>query len=145
MSRITKGKPAARQEAGSEQVDGAAPPLRRRVLAVDDNQDAVDTLAMLLDHLGAEVRVANDGQAALAMLDAWRPDMILLDIGMPGMDGYEVAQRIRQQPQYEDIKIIALTGWGQEDDRRRSRDSGFDHYLTKPVDLNALEALLLPA
>jgi PAS domain S-box-containing protein len=120
----------------------AAALSRRRILAVDDNQDAADTLAMLLNHLGAEVRVANDGQAALALLEAWRPDMILLDIGMPGMDGYEVARRIRQQLQYQDIKLIALTGWGQEDDRRRSRDSGFDHHLTKPVDLNALEALL---
>jgi PAS domain S-box-containing protein len=113
-----------------------------RVLVVDDNPDAADSLAMLLESLGAAAHVVNNGAAALAALDAFRPDVVLLDIGMPGMDGYEVAQRIRQQPQFNAVKLIAVTGWGLEADRRSSRASGFDHHLTKPIDIAALQALL---
>jgi PAS domain S-box-containing protein len=115
----------------------------RRVLVVDDNPDAADSLAMLLDFLGADTHVVNSGPAALAALETFRPDVALLDIGMPGMDGYEVAQRIRQQPQFDDITLIAVTGWGPEAVRRSARASGFDHHLTKPVDIAALQALLL--
>lgn len=117
--------------------------LSRRILVVDDNRDAADSLGELLELLGAEVHVAHDGPAALAALETHRPAVILLDIGMPGMDGYEVARRIRQQPQSHDVTLIALTGWGQEKDRARSRDAGFDHHMIKPPDITALQALLV--
>jgi PAS domain S-box-containing protein len=121
----------------------AADDGNQRVLVVDDNRDAADTLSMLLEFMGnKEVKVANDGPAALAEMEAFRPDVVLLDIGMPGMDGNEVARRIRQQPQFAATRLVALTGWGQDEDRRRTQESGFDHHLTKPVDIAALQALL---
>jgi PAS domain S-box-containing protein len=121
-----------------------APPLApRRVLVVDDNRDAAASLGMLLKLLGAEVRVAFNGQDALEALESFRPSVVLLDIGMPGMDGHEVARRVRQQPEFHDVTLIALTGWGQEDDRRRSESAGFDHHLIKPADVNALQTLLI--
>jgi CheY-like chemotaxis protein/anti-sigma regulatory factor (Ser/Thr protein kinase) len=120
---------------------GVLPP--RRVLVVDDNRDAAQSLAMLLSLLGAEVHVAFNGPEALDALAGYKPDVVLLDIGMPGMDGHEVARRIRQHPEYRDVTLIALTGWGQEEDRRRSRSAGFDHHLIKPADINALQTLLL--
>jgi CheY-like chemotaxis protein len=88
------------------------------------------------------VTVVHDGAAALRALDACRPDVVLLDLGMPEMDGYSVARRIRERPEHRDVVLIALTGWGQEEDRRRTRIAGFDHHLTKPADLGALQALL---
>ena len=108
-----------------------APP--RRVLVVDDNQDAADSTAMLLGAIGAEVRVAYDGQGALCVLDVWRPDVVLLDIGMPGMDGLEVARRIREKPALDGVRLVALTGWGQSEDIARTRASGFDTHLVKPA------------
>jgi len=113
-----------------------------RVLVVDDNQDAADSLGMLLKYLGTDVRVCHDGPAAIEAIDAFHPDLVLLDLGMPGMDGYEVAQRIRQNPEHRDVTLIALTGWGQEDDRARSRSAGFDHHLIKPAGVDALRALM---
>ncbi|QDZ27829.1 ATP-binding protein [Noviherbaspirillum sp. UKPF54] len=120
----------------------AAPLRRKRVLIVDDNHDAAESLAMLLEHFGAEPRVAHDGPAALQALETDCPEAVLLDIGMPGMNGYDVARRIRQQPRFDGLLLIALSGWGGEEDRRRSKDCGFDHHLVKPVDINALRALL---
>jgi len=113
-----------------------------RVLVVDDNQDAADSLGMLLKYLGTEVQVCHGGPAAIEAIETWHPDLVLLDLGMPGMDGYEVARRIRQNPEYRDVTLIALTGWGQEDDRRRSRSAGFDHHLIKPAGVDALRALM---
>lgn len=84
----------------------------------------------------------HDGQAALKTFSAWRPDVILLDIGMPGMDGYEVARRVREQTASGKVMLIALTGWGQEKDRKLAREAGFNHHLLKPVDLQALQALM---
>jgi signal transduction histidine kinase/CheY-like chemotaxis protein len=115
---------------------------RHRILLIDDNRDAADSLCMLLELLGAEVRTVYDGMAALAAFATEIPTAVLLDIGMPDMDGYEVARHIRQQPQLRDVPLIALTGWGQEEDRRRARAAGFDHHLVKPVDIDALQALL---
>jgi CheY-like chemotaxis protein len=116
---------------------------KQKILVVDDNQDAAETLAMLLEFMGnSEVRVVNGGQAALDLMANFHPDVVLLDIGMPGMDGHEVARRIRQQPQFASTRLVALTGWGQEEDRRRTQESGFDHHLTKPVDIASLQALL---
>jgi len=120
---------------------GAAP--RRRVLVVDDNEDAASSLAMLLKLLGIEVKTANDGLTALAMLEKYHPDVILLDIGMPEMDGIEVARQIRQRSEYDDILLVALTGWGQEDDRRQTKKAGFDSHLVKPADIAALQSLLM--
>ncbi|HEX2239493.1 MAG TPA: response regulator [Gammaproteobacteria bacterium] len=114
----------------------------RRILVADDNAAAADTLAELLSLFGNEVQVVHDGQAALKTFSAWRPDVILLDIGMPGMDGYEVARRVREQTASGKVMLIALTGWGQEKDRKLAREAGFDHHLLKPVDLQALQALM---
>ncbi len=114
-----------------------------RVLVVDDNRDAAESLGMLLKLLGADVCIVNDGPAALAILPSFRPTVVLLDIGMPGMDGYEVARRIRQQAEWRALLLIALTGWGQEDDRRRSAEAGFDHHLIKPADIAALQTLFM--
>jgi two-component system CheB/CheR fusion protein len=115
---------------------------RRRILVVDDNRDAADSLAMLLEHLAAEVRVANDGSAALDAIRTFQPSVILLDIDMPKMNGYEVARRARSESSGRGAVIVALTGWGQEEDRRRSVDAGIDHHLVKPVDLDVLRDLL---
>jgi PAS domain S-box-containing protein len=113
-----------------------------RLLVVDDNHDAANSLARLLQLQGHEVRVAYDGPAALKAASSSRPDMVFLDIGMPGMDGYEVARRIRQTPGLENIVLAALTGWGQQEDRRRTAEAGFDHHLVKPVEPTAVESLI---
>jgi len=113
-----------------------------RVLVVDDNKDAAESLAMLLQLLGHSVRTTSDGPKALQEAQSHRPDLILLDIGMPGMDGYEVARRLRQLEESRDAMIVALTGWGQLEDRRRSREAGFDHHMVKPPDLAEVERML---
>jgi CheY-like chemotaxis protein len=118
------------------------PPPGHRLLVVDDNEDAADSLAMLLRLEGHEVRLTYDGPTALEMAKGYRPDMVFLDIGMPGMDGYEVARRLRQQDGLENVRLAALTGWGQQEDRRRSAEAGFDHHLVKPVEPKDLLGLL---
>ncbi|HYC36943.1 MAG TPA: ATP-binding protein [Usitatibacter sp.] len=115
---------------------------RERVLVVDDNQDAADSLGMLLQHLGAQVMVVHDGYSALHALADFRPTAILLDLGMPGMNGFEVARRVRQDPRARDTTLVALTGWGQRSDRRRTQEAGFDHHLVKPADLDTLHSIL---
>jgi CheY-like chemotaxis protein len=125
--------------------DGFQQPLSRsgqRLLVVDDNKDAAGTLATLLRLKGHEVRIVHDGRAALEMVAAYQPALVFLDIGMPGMDGYEVARRIRRQPGLEQVVLAALTGWGQKEDRRRTAEAGFDHHLVKPPELDAVEGLL---
>lgn len=114
----------------------------RRVLVVDDNVDAAESLAVLLRMLGAEVRVAGSGPEGLTQMSTFHPEAVLLDIGMPAMDGHEVARRIRARAEYAGVTLIAVTGWGQPEDRRRSRQVGFDFHLVKPVDLPELTALL---
>lgn len=123
---------------------GAPVDLRQgmRVLVADDNRDAATSMAELLLLLGADVRVVFGGIEALAAVREWIPDVALLDIGMPGLDGHEVARQIRLDPRLRDVLLIALTGWGQDDDRARSSVAGFDHHLTKPADLDALWRLL---
>jgi PAS domain S-box-containing protein len=123
------------------------PPVEagRRVLIADDNRDGAEIMGMLLEHSGYEVHLAHTGRDALAIATARRPDFAVLDIGMPGMSGYEVARAIRSQPWGAAVKLIAVTGWGQEDDKRKAKDAGFDHHLTKPIDPNALEQLMTPA
>jgi CheY-like chemotaxis protein len=112
------------------------------ILVVDDNCDAAESMRMLLQEVGVEVRVAHDGLQALAAFDAYRPRMVLLDIGMPGMDGYEVARRLRALPHAPRTSLVALTGWGQDEDRKRVREAGFDHHLVKPADFGTLQSLI---
>jgi PAS domain S-box-containing protein len=112
-----------------------------RVLVVDDNQDAADSLAMLLRLQGHDVRVAHSGEAALNEAEAYSPDAVFLDIGMPGLDGYEVARRLRTRPGAERLVLAALTGWGQHADRRRSMEAGFNHHIVKPPEAQALESV----
>ncbi len=118
-------------------------PPRRRVLVVDDHVDAAESLAMLLRIQGQEVWVAHDGPGALEATRAFRPDIVFLDIGMPVMDGYEVCRRLRQHECNTQVVLIALTGWGQDEDRRRSQEAGFNGHLVKPVDPATLYPLLL--
>jgi signal transduction histidine kinase/CheY-like chemotaxis protein len=124
------------------QIGTVTVPPKRRVLVVDDNDDVAKTLAMMLRLQGHEVRVAGSGPAALETARADRPDLVLLDLGMPGMDGYEVARRLRQEPGLENIVLAAITGWAQDDDRQRSRVAGFDEHLVKPVEPDQLQKLL---
>jgi len=130
-------------EAGT---DGAlhlpTPPSVVRLLVVDDNEDAAVSLATLLRCQGHEVRVAHSGVSALELTTVYVPDVILLDIGMPGMDGYEVARRMRARPALQKVVLAALTGWGQQSDRRRTAAAGFDHHLVKPLEPTAIERLL---
>lgn len=115
---------------------------RHRILIADDNADVAESLAMMLRLMGNEVRSVSDGVQAIEQAVAFAPELILLDIGMPGLDGYEVARRIREQQWDRHLVLVALTGWGQEEDRRRSIDAGFDYHFTKPVNPAALEKLI---
>jgi PAS domain S-box-containing protein len=128
------------------QVSLPVPPLVSaplRILVVDDNEDAADSMALLLELDGHEVRTARDGLHAVEAAAQWTPDVVLLDIGLPQLDGYEVARRIRAQRHgVNGVMLIAITGWGQDEDRRRSRDAGFNAHLTKPVDYGDLNKLL---
>jgi CheY-like chemotaxis protein len=114
----------------------------KRVLVVDDNADSAESLSLLLELMGHTVRTAHDGEEALEQAETFRPELVLMDIGMPRMDGYEAARRLRQLPWAGEVVIVALTGWGQDEDKRRSEEAGFDRHLIKPVDPTALEALL---
>jgi CheY-like chemotaxis protein/anti-sigma regulatory factor (Ser/Thr protein kinase) len=116
---------------------------RLRVLVVDDNEDSAESLALLLQMAGHEVKMAHDGPSALAAARAQRPEVVLLDIGLPaGMDGYEVAKRMRPEPGLQGAVIVAVTGFGQEEDRKRAARAGFDAHLVKPVDMQQLARLL---
>ncbi|MBC7625224.1 MAG: response regulator, partial [Aeromicrobium sp.] len=137
--------PVASSLVGNQPVDGAdpvRPTACLRILVADDNLDAAESLAMLLTLEGNETRMAHDGLEALDVAATFRPDVMLLDIGMPKLNGYEVCRRIRQEAWGKSIVVIALTGWGQEDDKRRSLSAGVDSHLIKPVDYAALKKLL---
>jgi len=118
-----------------------APVPPKRVLVVDDNQDAANTLNSLLESLGHVTRVAFDGPSALQISDEFHPEVVLLDIGMPGMNGYDVARRLRHRTG-SPLKIVAITGWGTQEDRALSREAGFDRHLVKPVDEMELQRVL---
>jgi PAS domain S-box-containing protein len=144
-SRFTIRLPLAPPDAPPRQQPGAgtrdaADALR--VLVVDDNRDAAETLAALLDLMGHAAPVANDGPQALRLMADVRPHVVFLDLGMPGMSGYEVAARIRRDPRYAGVKLVALTGWGGPQDRERTASAGFDAHLTKPAALEAIEGVL---
>lgn len=113
-----------------------------RILVVDDNRDAAESMKVLLKLMGAEVATAFDGLQALEVAAKFRPEAVLLDIGMPKLHGYDTARRFRQEEWGRDIVIIALTGWGRDEDRRRAEEAGFDGHLVKPVHVSALRQLL---
>jgi signal transduction histidine kinase len=130
--RAPAGPTGLHQPVASEPA-AQAPPQGRRVLIVDDNVDAADSLATLLEMSGHQVHAAYSGLTALDLAESLRPDVVFLDIGLPGLDGYEVARRIRKNPECAGMVLVALTGYGQDEDRRKSQEAGFDQHLVKPV------------
>ena len=127
------------------QVSKPAVPAGRRILVVDDNEDAATALAEALVDLGHAVEVAYDGPQALAKLETFSPDIALLDIGLPLMDGYELARRIRNEPRLSGIRLVSITGYGQHSDKVRAQEAGFDVHLVKPVDLVVIERVIADA
>ena len=125
-----EGSPVSEERAG------------RRVLIIEDHRDAAESLQMLLELAGHEVQIAHDGEEALSLFESARPEVVLLDIGLPKLDGFEVARRLRSGGKNREILLVALTGYGQEGDRALSRDAGFDHHLVKPVEPATLMGLL---
>jgi signal transduction histidine kinase/ActR/RegA family two-component response regulator len=147
-SAFTISLPGAHAVARSDEGQGADRPPphaegRCRLLVADDNQDSAESLAMVMRMWGHDVQLAHTGLHALELALRERPDGCILDIGMPGLNGYEVASRIREQPWAQPMLLVALTGWGQSEDVQRAREAGFDHHMTKPVDLTRVESLLL--
>jgi signal transduction histidine kinase len=136
--------PGAQEPPVAASSDAKAEDPVRRILVVDDNQDAADSLSVLLRLMGHEVQTAYDGLAAVAAAAAFAPGLVLLDIGLPKLNGYEAARRIREQPGGREVTLIAVTGWGQDEDKRRSREAGFDLHVTKPLDPAILRTLLAP-
>jgi CheY-like chemotaxis protein len=133
------GMPAVQSPQPSSGGEQAAVAAKLRILLVDDNVDAAESLGLLLQIRGHEVRTAPDGVAGLEVAASFRPDVALLDLGMPKLNGYDLARRLRGEAWGKGMVLIALTGWGQEDDRRRTQEAGFDHHLVKPVDPDALQ------
>lgn len=134
--------PAMQNELCSMTESAATPLVQHRILVVDDNREAALSLALMLNLMGNDTRTAFDGLEALDLAQAYQPDVMLMDIGMPKLNGYDAARRIREQAWGKRTVLVAVTGWGQDADRRSSRDSGFDHHLVKPVEPEALETLL---
>jgi CheY-like chemotaxis protein len=137
ISRTTRATMPATIDAQKEQ-----PILNRRILIVDDNTDSAESLAMLLKITGNSTHLAHDGVEAIEAVEKHRPDVVLLDIGLPKLNGLDVCRRVREQPWGKDIVVIALTGWGQEEDRRQSQEAGFNGHLVKPVNYDELLKLL---
>jgi PAS domain S-box-containing protein len=142
--RIPIGPARSPSAAAEPRAEPPPLPAGRRVLVADDNRDAAASLAMLLEIAGHEVQIAHDGAQAFELAASFRPDLALLDIGMPKLNGYELAERIRQQPWGAAMRLIAVTGWGQDEDKRRGAAAGFDDHLTKPIDPAILPTLLRP-
>ncbi|MCI0641746.1 MAG: ATP-binding protein [Gemmataceae bacterium] len=139
---VSSAGTAMPQPAATDSASSLKSAVRRRILVVDDSWDAANSLAMLLELGGNEVRTAYDGVEAIEAAESFRPDVILMDVGMPKLNGLDAARRIRNLPWSDKVLLIALTGWGQDENRRRSRAAGFDYHLTKPVNPQELEALL---
>ena len=137
LARGEARRAAARGDAERKKIPGIP-----RVMVVDDNRDAADSLAAVLKMLGAEVHVTHDGPSALDVLGTFRPAAVFLDLGMPGMDGYQTARHMRERQDTRELKIIALTGWGQDSDRRQTEAAGFNQHLVKPADVATLQAVL---
>jgi CheY-like chemotaxis protein len=134
--------PGTDPRSSAEADPSPSPKSRRRVLVVDDNVDGAQSLARVLQICGHENRTAHDGPEALDAARLFQPDVVLLDIGLPGMNGYEVARRLRADPALSRAVVVALTGWGSEEDKRQSREAGFDFHLTKPVEVTAIQTIL---
>jgi CheY-like chemotaxis protein len=133
------GAPSAR---GTRRPGASKAAIPLRILVVDDNVDAAVSLAMLLRRAGHEIHIAHDGLEAVSQASAHRPDVVVLDIGLPKLNGYDAARRIKAQDGGDNVVLIALTGWGQKEDLRRSKEAQFDHHLTKPVEFAVLVDLL---
>jgi len=129
-------------ESSREQSSARVPDASLRVLVVDDNADAAESLAVLLRLMGHEVELAGEGRSALELAASFEPQLVLMDIGLPGMSGYDIATALRNRPQMRSTTLVAVTGWGQDSDRKRARDTGFDHHLTKPVEPDRLEQII---
>jgi CheY-like chemotaxis protein len=140
--RLPVVETAPRPDVSAEMEESPTPKSALRILIVDDNRDSADSLGMLLSLMGNDIRAAYDGQQGVEAAEEFRPQVVLLDIGLPKLNGYEAGGRIREQPWGEGMVLIAVTGWGQEENRQRSREAGFDHHLVKPVDPEALMELL---
>jgi CheY-like chemotaxis protein len=136
---------ADRTRSDSAAADAEVAVTARRVLVVDDNIDSAESLCELLRLTGHDVQVANDGEQALAIAAEYLPEVVVLDVGLPGMSGHEVARRLRQLAQLQDCVLVALTGFGTSADRMMSQAAGFDHHITKPADLDVLQALVAGA
>jgi PAS domain S-box-containing protein len=136
---VETGESLAQRLSAKDQIRAAV--VQQRILVVDDNEDSADSMALYLNLLGHEVRTAYDGLAAVEEAETFQPSVIILDIGLPKMNGYEVAEQLRKRRSSE-VVLIALTGWGQEENRRRSKEAGFDHHFTKPLDFDDLNRLL---
>jgi CheY-like chemotaxis protein len=138
---------AVATQSGAISAPAAAPqqPGQLRVLVVDDNADAAESLGVLLEMEGHAARIAHTGRDALAAAPGFAPDVVFLDIGLPDLSGYDVARQLRNMPAGEKALLVALTGWGTQEDRKRTRDAGFDRHLTKPAELTAVEELLRSA
>jgi CheY-like chemotaxis protein len=134
LPRSDDSRPAASPHTAAEPTPAPPTTAARRLLVVDDNEDAANTVAELLQMAGNEVAVASDGLSAVEKTREFRPDVVLLDIGLPDINGYEVARRIRKLEGVRQPILIALTGWGQQQDKQAAADAGFDHHWTKPVD-----------
>jgi two-component system CheB/CheR fusion protein len=132
-------QPAATQEAERA---AALSTSGRRVLIVDDRAEQTRTMRMLLERMGHEAHIASDGASALSILEEFPCDIALIDIGLQGMSGYDLAQRIRERPKFKGMVLIAQTGWGRDEDRQRSREAGFDHHLVKPIERRVLAEIL---
>jgi CheY-like chemotaxis protein len=146
-STFTVRLPNARktEETMASKTESATRNSPKRILVVDDNRDAAECLSMLLEISGHSTQMAHTGPDALATATEFHPEVVFLDIGLPGMDGYEVARRLRHDPEFAASTLIAVTGWGSEEDRRRSTEAGFDFHLTKPVESSTVENLLARA
>jgi CheY-like chemotaxis protein len=145
--RLPLTEPEIPLPAGQDREKRDAASRHRRILVVDDNADAADSLGELLRLIGHDVRIAHDGLAGLQHVPTFRPEVVLLDLGMPGMDGFETARRIRGLPEGRTLTLVALTGWGQDEDRRRTSAAGFNLHVVKPVEPSVLQELIvaLPA
>ncbi len=142
VASVPVGGASRKAAGGSDEVESAAQKARRRVLVVEDNLDTVHTLARVLQEMGHVVDYAINGYAAMELARRFKPDFILLDLGLPGMDGFELCRRLKRDEGLATTRFIAITGYAQEEYRQRSRDAGFDLHLTKPLDPRVLERLL---
>lgn len=131
-------EPKVRKEPSAKKAGNS----KKNILIVDDNPDQVSSLAMLLEDMGHKVHTAENGPDALETITKFKADIALIDIGLPGMDGYEIARRIREQPQFDETVLVAQTGWGQDEDRRRSKEAGFSYHLVKPIAPEELERII---